>query len=223
MVVDLGTQEPNEVRRSLRVPDEDDGSAVVVVGQVVLPTREQALIRDLVRGGVVAQSLAERRTGPLAVGGGPHRAHARESRGLRHGRPLDGRRDRRPRVRGGRGGCDRGVDVEAIERSLGRRRGGNHRLRSVGADRVGSFRIQAGVVRQPRPAEPRHPRRARGRPWPLRSRWLTACHDHSAGQQPFRPPPTGVQPRGDSPSGGRSTPMLLLPWQKRARVRGESQ
>ena len=40
--VDLGPQQPDQHGRALRVPDEDDRPAVVVVGQVVLPRGQQA-------------------------------------------------------------------------------------------------------------------------------------------------------------------------------------
>ena len=45
IAVDLRTQQPDEVGRALRVPDEDDGSPVIVVGEVVLPSLQQALDR----------------------------------------------------------------------------------------------------------------------------------------------------------------------------------
>ena len=121
--IDLGLEQLDEHGRALRVPDEDDRPAVVVVGEVVLPGGEQAAVRDGQR-----RLRRLRQTGhrDLAVHGGPHGAALGEAGRLDDGgRPLGGlhrqvgvdawlRRDRR-------------VDVEAVEaarRGRGRGEGG---------------------------------------------------------------------------------------------------
>ena len=80
--IDLCPQQLDQHRRALRVPDEDDGTAMVVVGQVVLPSRQHTVVRrrDHLRGKGFA--VGERRRRGLSVHRGPHVAHRGELRGL---------------------------------------------------------------------------------------------------------------------------------------------
>ena len=63
--------------------DEDDRAAIVVMRQVVLPPRQEALIRHQVGRRIASQSFGQRLHGALAVHGCPHPADLREARRLR--------------------------------------------------------------------------------------------------------------------------------------------
>ena len=85
--VDLTGEQADQHRRSLGVADEDDRSAVIEVGQVVLPGGEDTVVGDPVRCWVVPQPLQQRRLGPLSVHRGPDPADLGERRGLGDGGP----------------------------------------------------------------------------------------------------------------------------------------
>ena len=111
--VDLAPDQPDQHRRALRVPDQDERPAVVVVRQVVAPAGEQALERDLGRL-LVAGDVEQPGDGLLAVDRRPDPADPRELRGLLDGGVhldlLDVQvRVRRLLVAHGR------IDVEAVE------------------------------------------------------------------------------------------------------------
>ena len=100
--------------RTLRMPDEDDRPAVVVVGEIVLPARRAGCRRRWpppARSAVPPFNAGHRH---LAVHGGPHGAELGEAGGLERSRPpfrpvARGRRCRSARSNGR-------VDVEAVER-----------------------------------------------------------------------------------------------------------
>ena len=165
--IDLGLEQRDQHGGALRVADEDDRPAMVVVRQVVLPRGEQAVVRDGPR-----RLRRMRQTGDrhLAVHGCPHSAPLGEARRLDEGgRPLGGLH-REVGVdawlpRDGR------VHVKAIEAARRGRGRGEGRLRHPspvhGRGRpTGAARIRRSVgVAQP-------DRARRGAEWERgRSRW----------------------------------------------------
>ena len=75
------------MERALRVADEDDAAAVVVVAQVVAPGGADVAVRALAIGGLGA--LHEPGQRDLAVDGGEDPARARVARGLVAGDRAD--------------------------------------------------------------------------------------------------------------------------------------
>ena len=148
--VDLAAQQTDQHGGALGVADEDDRAPVVVMRQVVLPPRQEALIRHQVGARIATQPLGQRRRGALAVHRRPDPADLREPRGLRD-----------------RGGdlrflhCEVGVvaellrhgriDVEAVElRGRGRAKEASATVAEPLADTV----VEAGLVAHGSPACP---------------------------------------------------------------------
>ena len=107
--------------------DEDNGPAVVVVGQVVLETRLQALVSRVQDGQIVGrdalgEELLQGEQGELAVHGRPYTAHSGKRGSLGNGGGNLGFLDSEIGVEGGFMAHGR-VRVKAVEL----RRGGNRR------------------------------------------------------------------------------------------------
>ena len=151
--VDEMFEQHDEHRRTLRVPEEDDRSAVVEVRQVVLEAGTNAVVCDHARRRAGSRDAEEPVQGDLAVHRGPDAAHGGKARRLGDGRLALRRLDLQVGVHG-RLRADRRIDVEAVE--FGRRvhLRVQHRRR---ARRLYDGRGEAGgarVVRHLGPAEP---------------------------------------------------------------------
>ena len=117
--VELIAQHHHQHPRALRMPDEDDRPAVVLVREVVVPGVEEALVGDGVRLGVPTLSRLQRGQRSLAVDRCPHAAHLREARRLGDSRTDFGQVH--PQVGVGRLLlADGRVRVEAVELRVGR-------------------------------------------------------------------------------------------------------
>ena len=140
------------------MPDQDDASALVVMGEVVVPGREHAQVRN--GGRLGADPLADRRQGQLGVHRGIDPADLGEAGGLSDGdRSLLG-----IDVEVGIGrwlGADRRVHVEAVDGRVSGRTGTLDVGRPVRPNDRRREIARAGIVRQPRTAQP-HRRGGRG-------------------------------------------------------------
>ena len=125
--VDLPLQEPDQDRRALRVADEHDAAALVVVGEVVAKRRQDTPVGNECVGERDPARVIERTEGDLAVDRRIDLADLRELRDLRDGDGGLPEPDLEVRVHG-RLIADRRVDVETVDRRA---------LRGLGTDDVG--------------------------------------------------------------------------------------
>ncbi len=197
IVVDLLLQQPDEHPAALRVADEHDAAAVVVVGQVVAPRRRHVAVGDRLAGRHRRRGAGQQAVdGHLAVHRRPHAADLGEARHLLNGHQLLLGGDLQVRVERALG-ADRRVHVEAVDRRRPRVADLLHADRSVGAeDRRGEIR-GARIVGHARSAQPHRVSPSRRRAQARRR------HDHER-QQPARCPDAGAPGGGAAAIGRRA-------------------
>ena len=163
IAVDDMRKQLDQHRRALRVPDEHDRTAVVLLREVVVEAREQALVGNLLVGADRERRMREeRRERYLPVHRCEHAALGREARclcdrdgglGALHLQVAVRRQFR----------AHRRIDVEAVEPRLGCRLGVGHGPTARGRDDSRREGRRAGVIGDHRLAEPHRLRAARVR------------------------------------------------------------
>jgi hypothetical protein len=120
--VDLSAQQAGKHHRPLRVPDENDAPAVVVAGHVVLECRLDVAVCGQSRIEIDLAGLLDRGKRQLPVHRGIDAADLRQLSGLGDRDAALFLVDREIRV-DGRLVADGRIDVEAVDRRIGRRSG----------------------------------------------------------------------------------------------------